>query len=615
MTDVSSVEAEDMDTATAATAIAHLMFYQDKQQLSFSASTETYFNMYAAGNWYGRGSELKGGGIPAAGDTMTWAEVSGDTHFFTSLSATIGLDMKVGVIGGDMNISLPTFIQISVTNNEKYSTLTEMKAGGVQGVKNAFDYGATVAGLHAKAVDNSTDATDLDATTVEPSINAANNDLAAGNLENPPVPVPPAAAVAAVGVAGAAAASEAAAKNLDTAAAAASKSAKEAAQKAVSEQASTAVSTAAKEAAEKAAENARTAAEAAAAAREAAQKQVDAIADAQSDALNALADAAEPDAATIIKTDTFTDAADDLADASNDLDALADAAEPDTDSIIVTDTFDDTIDAAGDGATDGATDVATDGAGDAVGDGATDGATDVATDGADDVVDTTEELSTKALEEMKKTADEILKASEELANFADVVSKQADEASTLAGEAAKLADDASELADQVDDLTSALKFLEDSGADADSIADVSRELKLAEDALTTAQKAADDAAANAAKALENLDELSDQFSRATWTTSIPDNVGLWSAVWAGNFGSRIDYLKWVVFGGVPEVVGWYKYDYGDGSWDGERDTSGFSTTYQAGDTNPSTGQTAYLEDAEGRTEIGTDSDNNPLYWE
>ena len=561
MTDVSSVEAEDMDTATAATAIAHLMFYQDKQQLSFSASTETYFNMYAAGNWYGRGSELKGGGIPAAGDTMTWAEVSGDTHFFTSLSATIGLDMKAGEIGGDMNISLPTFIQISVTNNEKYSTLTEMKAGGVQGVKNAFHYGATVTGLHAKAVDNSTDATDLDATTVEPSINAANNDLAAGNLENPPVPVPPAAAVAAVGVAGAAAASEAAAKNLDTAAAAASKSAKEAAQKAVSEQASTAVSTAAKEAAEKAAENARTAAEAAAKARDAAQRQVDAIADAQSDALN----------------------------------ALADAAEPDTDSIILTDTFDDTIDAAGDGATDGATDVAT--------------------DGADDVVDTTEELSTKALEEMKKTADEILEASEQLANFADVVSKQADEASTLAGEAAKLADDASELADQVDDLTSALKFLEDSGADADSIADVSRELKLAEDALTTAQKAADDAAANAAKALENLDELSDQFSRVSWTTSIPDNVGLWSAVWAGNFGSRIDYLKWVVFGGVPEVVGWYKYDYGDGSWDGERDTSGFSTTYQAGDTNPSTGQTAYLEDAEGRTEIGTDSDNNPLYWE
>ncbi|MAI13382.1 MAG: hypothetical protein CMM15_05140, partial [Rhodospirillaceae bacterium] len=570
-------------------------------------------------NWYGRGSELKGGGISAAGDTMTWAEVSGDTHFFTSLSATIGLDMKFGVIGGDMNISLPTFIQISVTNNEKYSTLTEMKAGGVQGVKNAFDYGATVAGLHAKAVDNSTDATDLDATTVEPSINAANNDLAAGNLENPPVPVPPAAAVAAVGVAGAAAASEAAAKNLDTAAAAASKSAKEAAQKAVSEQASTAVSTAAKEAAEKAAENAKRAAEAAAAAREAAQKQVDAIADAQADALadaaDDLADAGDdldlesiyPDAAGRADeiagaSDDLAGASDDIADASDELNALADAAEPDAATIIETDTFDDLAEVGDDLDLES---IYPDAAGRA----------DEIAGATDDVVDTTEELSTKALEEMKKTADEILDASTELANFADVVSKQADEASTLAGEAAKLADDASELADQVDDLTSALKFLEDSGADADSIADVSRELKLAEDAFNTAQKAADDAADKAAEALKNLDELSDQFSRVSWTTSIPDNVGLGSAIWAGNFGSLTDYLEWVVFGGVPEVVGWYKYDYGDGSWDGERDTSGFSTTYQAGDTNPSTGQTAYLEDAEGRTEIGTDSDGNPLYWE
>ena len=434
-------------------------------------------------------------------------------------------NFKAGVIGGDMNISLPTFIQINVTNNEKYSTLTEMRAGFVQGVKNTAHYGATVVGLHAKATDNSTDATDLDATTVEPSINAANNDLAGGNMVNPPVPVPPAAAGAAVGVAGAAAASEAAAKNLDAAAAAASKSAKEAAQKAVSEQASGAVSTAAKEAAEEAAANARKAADAASQAQDAAQKQVDAIDDA--------------------------------------------IFQPDTDSIIVADTFDDTIDAAGDAATDGATDAAGDGATDAAGD----GATDAAGDAAGDVVDTAEELSTAALEEMKKAADEVLESSTEMAKFADLVSDKAD---------------------QVDDLTSALKFLEDSGADATSIADVSRELT---------------------EALNDLSKLADEFSEATWTSSIPDSVGLGSAMWGGNFGSPTDYLQWVVFGGVPEVVGWYKYDYGDGSWDGERDTSGFSTTYQAGDTNPSTGQTAYLEDAEGRTEIGTDSDGNPLYWE
>ena len=69
---------------------------------------------------------------------------------------------------------------------------------------------------------------------------------------------------------------------------------------------------------------------------------------------------------------------------------------------------------------------------------------------------------------------------------------------------------------------------------------------------------------------------------------------------------------------IAEFVGYYKYDYGDGSWDGNNDVDSFSTTYTVGATNPNTGETAFAEQAPADQTQRRGPDVQPggtvLYW-
>ena len=146
------------------------------------------------------------------------------------------------------------------------------------------------------------------------------------------------------------------------------------------------------------------------------------------------------------------------------------------------------------------------------------------------------------------------------------------------------------------------------------------------EAAEAAQKNLDEALA-AADAAANAQKLADDlFKQISENYEDLGDAWLSNALKIDDFGLDFKTLSELftnpIFGrddAIAEFVDYYKYDYGDGSWDGNNDVDSFSTTYTVGATNPNTGETAFAEQAPADQTQRRGPDVQPdgttvLYW-
>ena len=631
----------------------------DKPVLVFSALGETYFNMYGFGNWYGRRGGLAG------------EDVTGGMEFFGSGTLRVGVDSKFGLVGGDMNITLPTFITVEAKAVEKEGKTKELVAGVSEFKSRAVaNVSSSIASLRARVSEEQASATETGGQTGEAIIGAATADKGAVDLKNPgaPVPSPPTGAALVAAAAGAQEAAE--------------KSAKEAADKAFASAQKAAIKNSTEEAAGLASRAASdTAADAAKAADEAAAAATKAAEDAK--AWKALADKAAEEAATAGKN--ADEAAFAAYRAGEMVDYMDDYAEAATAASKAA------SDAAGAGADD-AVDAGTDAARNASNNAA--GALDELDQAKAGLDEATSNLS-KAngeLDQAKAGVEEatinLSKATEELDNLKqardgqleqlnnlnkeldaaiangdtaarEALTKQADELKIAINEASAninvkqievdgFADDLTLASNDVmfkqaevdastADLATAKSNVVAKQAEVDGFADdltlasndvmfKQAEYDSAVEAAEAAQKNLDEALA-AADAAANAQKLADDlFKQISENYEDLGDAWLSNALKIDDFGLDFKTLSELftnpIFGrddAIAEFVEYYKYDYGDGSWDGNNDVDSFSTTYTVGATNPNTGETAFAEQAPADQTQRRGPDVQPdgetvLYW-
>ena len=589
----------------------------DKPVLVFSALGETYFNMYGFGNWYGRRGGLAG------------EDVTGGMEFFGSGTLRVGVDSKFGLVGGDMNITLPTFITVEAKAVEKEGKTKELVAGVSEFKSRAVaNVSSSIASLRANVSEDQASATETGGQTGEAIIGAATADKGAVDLKNPgaPVPSPPTGAALVAAAAGAQEAAE--------------KSAKEAADKAFASAQKAAIKNSTEEAAGLASRAASdTAADAAKAADEAAAAATKAAEDAK--AWKALADKAAEEAATAGKN--ADEAAFAAYRAGEMVDYMDDYAEAATAASKAA------SDAAGAGADD-AVDAGADAARNASNNAA--GALDELDQAKAGLDEATSNLS-KAngeLDQAKAGVEEatsnLSKATEELDNLKqardgqleqlDNLNKELDAAIANGDTAAREA-----LTKQADELKIAINeasaninvkqievdgFADDLTLASNDVMFKQAEYDSAVEAEDAAQKNLDEALA-AADAAANAQKLADDlFKQISENYEDLGDAWLSNALKIDDFGLDFKTLSELftnpIFGrddAIAEFVEYYKYDYGDGSWDGNNDVDSFSTTYTVGATNPNTGETAFAEQAPADQTQRRGPDVQPdgttvLYW-
>lgn len=575
----------------------------DKPVLVFSALAETYFNMYGFGNWYGRRGGLAG------------EDVTGGMEFFGSGTLRVGVDSKFGLVGGDMNITLPTFITVEAKAIEKEGKTKELVAGVSEYKSRAVaNVSSSIASLRARVSEEQASGTETGGQTGEANIGAATADKGAVDLKNPgaPVPSPPTGAALVAAAAGAQEAAE--------------KSAKEAADKAFASAQKAAIKNSTEEAAGLASRAASdTAADAAKAADEAAAAATKAADDAK--AWKALADKAAEEAAAAGKN--ADEAAFAAYRAGEMVDYMDDYAEAATAASKAA------SDAAGAGADD-AVDAGADAARNASNNAA--GALDELDQAKAGLDEATSNLSkaTEELEELKNTQDGILDSINSLY-------KQAEDALNSGDDA--LAESLSKQADALKvDFVAIDADMAAKQAEIDGFAD---ELATAKSNVVAKQAEYDSAVGAAEAAQKKLDELIDVLNKGEAYEKLSEeakqmaddlfeqisknyedlgDAWLSNALKVDDFGLDFKTLSELftnpIFGrddAIAEFVGYYKYDYGDGSWDGNNDVDSFSTTYTVGDTNPNTGETAFAEQAPADQTQRRGPDVQPdgetvLYW-
>ena len=631
----------------------------DKPVLVFSALAETYFNMYGFGNWYGRRGGLAG------------EDVTGGMEFFGSGTLRVGVDSKFGLVGGDMNITLPTFITVEAKAVEKEGKTKELVAGVSEFKSRAVaNVSSSIASLRANVSEDQASATETGGQTGEAIIGAATADKGAVDLKNPgaPVPSPPTGAALVAAAAGAQEAAE--------------KSAKEAADKAFASAQKAAIKNSTEEAAGLASRAASdTAADAAKAADEAAAAATKAAEDAK--AWKTLADKAAEEAATAGKN--ADEAAFAAYRAGEMVDYMDDYAEAAT---AASKAASDAAGAGADDAVDAGADAARNASNNAAGaldeldqakaglDEATsnlskaNGELDQAKAGVEEATSNlskaTEELdqaragfdeatsnlskATEELDNLKQARDGQLEQLDNLNKELDAaiangdtaareaLTKQADELKIAINEAsANINVKQIEVDGFADDLTLASNDVMFKQAEVDaSTADLATaksnvvakqaEYDSAVEAAEAAQKNLDEALA-AADAAANAQKLADDlFKQISENYEDLGDAWLSNALKIDDFGLDFKTLSELftnpIFGrddAIAEFVGYYKYDYGDGSWDGNNDVDSFSTTYTVGATNPNTGETAFAEQAPADQTQRRGPDVQPdgttvLYW-
>ena len=605
----------------------------DKPTLLFSASAETYFNMYGFGNWYGRRDGLAG------------EDVTGGMEFFGSGTLRVGVDSKFGLVGGDMNITLPTFITVEAKAIEKEGKTKELVAGVSEFKSRAVaNVSSSIASLRASVSEDTANASETGGQTAEGTIAGAAADKGAVDLKNPGAPVPPTPTGAAL-VAATAGAQEAAEKAAKEAADKAFASAQKAAIKNSTEEAAGLGSRAASDtaadaakAADEAAEAAKKAADKAKAWRELADKAAEEAAAAGKGADEA-ASAATRAGEMVEYMDEYAEAATAASRAANDAAGAG---------------VDDAVDAGADAARNASNNAA----------GALD-ELDQAKAGFDEA---TSNLSkaTEELDQAKAGVDEatsnLSKATEELDNLKqardgqleqlenlnkeldtaiangdtaarEALTKQADELKIAINEASANINVKQIEADGfADDLATANSNVIAKQAEVDGYAD---DLALASNDVMFKQAEYDSAAEAAEAAQKTLDEAiaaanaqklaNDLFEKISKNYEDLGDAWLSNALKVDDFGLDFKTLSELftnpIFGrddAIAEFVGYYKYDYGDGSWDGNNDVDSFSTTYTVGATNPNTGETAFAEQAPADQTQRRGPDEQPdgtiLYW-
>ena len=575
----------------------------DKPALLFSALAETYFNMYGFGNWYGRRGGLAG------------EDVTGGMEFFGSGTLRVGVDSKFGLVGGDMNITLPTFITVEAKAIEKEGKTKELVAGVSEYKSRAVaNVSSSIASLRARVSEEQASGTETGGQTGEANIGAATADKGAVDLKNPgaAVPSPPTGAALVAAAAGAQEAAE--------------KSAKEAADKAFASAQKAAIKNSTEEAAGLASRAASdTAADAAKAADEAAAAATKAADDAK--AWKALADKAAEEAAAAGKNaDEAAFAAYRAGEMVDYMDDYAEAATAASKRA---------SDAAGAGADD-AVDAGADAARNASNNAA--GALDELDQAKAGLDEATSNLSkaTEELEELKNTQDGILDSIKSLYNQADDALKSGDmalyESLTKQADALKVDFDAID-ADMAAKQAEIDGFADELATAKSNVVAKQAEYDSAVGAAEAAQKKLDELidVLNKGEAYEKLSEeakqmADDLFEQISKNYEDLGDAWLSNALKIDDFGLDFKTLSELftnpIFGrddAIAEFVGYYKYDYGDGSWDGNNDVDSFSTTYTVGDTNPNTGETAFAEQAPADQTQRRGPDVQPdgttvLYW-
>jgi hypothetical protein len=547
----------------------------DKPTLLFSALAETYFNMYGFGNWYGRRGGLAG------------EDVTGGMEFFGSGTLRVGVDSKFGLVGGDMNITLPTFITVEAKAIEKEGKTKELVAGVSEFKSRAVaNVSSSIASLRANVSEEQANATETGGQTGEAIIGAATADKGAVDLKNPgaPVPSPPTGAALVAAAAGAQEAATAASKAASDAAGAGADDAVDAGA----------------DAARNASNNAAGALDELDQAKAGLDEATSNLSKANGELDQAKAGVEEATSNLSKATEEldqakagFDEATSNLSKATEELDNLKQARDGQLEQL---DNLNKELDAA-------------------IANGDT-AAREALTKQADElkiaINEASANINVKQIEVDGFADDLTLASNDVMFKQAEVDASTADLATAKSNVVAKQA----EVDGFANDLTLASNDVMFKQAEYDSAVEAAEaaqknldEALAAADAAANAQKLADDLFKQIS---ENYEDLGD-----AWLSNALkiDDFGL-------DFKTLSELFTNPIFGrddAIAEFVGYYKYDYADGSWDGNNDVDSFSTTYTVGATNPNTGETAFAEQAPADQTQRRGPDVQPdgttvLYW-